>query len=88
MSAGAVVLSGETVSLVPAGDVTTDVERFEASADPPADGSATSAETAIDRYRGDLLPEDLYEQWSEGPRERLRLRYLEDSCAERVGGSS
>jgi predicted ATPase/DNA-binding SARP family transcriptional activator len=31
---------------------------------------------AAELYRGDLLPEDRFEEWTEGPREALRERYL------------
>ena len=31
---------------------------------------------AAELYRGDLLPEDRFEDWTEGPREALRERYL------------
>ena len=31
---------------------------------------------AADLYRGDLLPEDRFEDWTEGPRETLRERHL------------
>jgi predicted ATPase/DNA-binding SARP family transcriptional activator len=31
---------------------------------------------AADLYRGDLLPEDRFEDWTEGPREALRERHL------------
>jgi DNA-binding SARP family transcriptional activator len=58
----AVVLRGGVVELAPEADVTTDVERFEAG-----DDSA---------YGGELLPDDLYEQWTLGPRARLRERRL------------
>jgi Bacterial transcriptional activator domain len=39
--------------------------------------AAMLARTAVDRYRGDLLPDDRYQPWAAEPRERLRLRYLE-----------
>ncbi|HEV8647942.1 MAG TPA: bacterial transcriptional activator domain-containing protein [Actinomycetes bacterium] len=32
--------------------------------------------TAAELYRGDLLPEDRFEDWAEGPREALRERHL------------
>jgi predicted ATPase/DNA-binding SARP family transcriptional activator len=32
--------------------------------------------TALELYRGELLPEDRFEDWSEGPREVLRERHL------------
>jgi DNA-binding SARP family transcriptional activator/tetratricopeptide (TPR) repeat protein len=58
----AVVLRAGMVELAPAAEVTTDVERFE-----HGDDSA---------YGGDLLPDDAYEQWTQGPRARLRERRL------------
>ena len=59
---GAVVLRGGMVELAPAAEVTTDIERFELG-----DESA---------YGGELLPDDPYEQWTIGPRARLRERRL------------
>src|SRR5215212_4636031 len=59
---GAVVLRGGVVELAPTAEVTTDVERFERG-----DDSA---------YRGELLPDERYEQWTLGPRARLRERRL------------
>jgi DNA-binding SARP family transcriptional activator/tetratricopeptide (TPR) repeat protein len=56
----AVVLRGGMVDLAPAAEVTTDVERFERG-----DDSA---------YGGELLPDDIYEEWTLGPRARLRER--------------
>jgi DNA-binding SARP family transcriptional activator/tetratricopeptide (TPR) repeat protein len=62
--ADAVVLAAGQVSLFPGRIVTTDVERFERSA-------------GVDGYGGELLPDALYEQWTQAPRERLRALYLE-----------
>jgi DNA-binding SARP family transcriptional activator/tetratricopeptide (TPR) repeat protein len=59
---GAVVLRGGVVELAPAAEVMTDVERFERG-----DESA---------YGGELLPDERYEQWTLGPRARLRERRL------------
>jgi len=69
-----VVLSRDAVSLFPAADVVVDVDRFGEAAD---EGAPDLASEAVERYRGDLLPDDLYEPWTEEPRERLRLRYVE-----------
>ena len=69
-----VVLSRDAVSLFPAADVVVDVDRFDEAA---ADGAPALAAEAVERYRGELLPDDLYDPWTEEPRERLRLRYLE-----------
>ena len=59
---GAVVLRGGVVELAPAAEVTVDVERFERG-----DDSA---------YGGELLPDELYEEWTLGPRARLRERRI------------
>ncbi|PUA80640.1 ATP-binding protein [Nocardioides currus] len=63
----AVVLAGDSVTLLPDAEVETDVALFEAA----------SGESAIALYRGDLLPDDLYEPWADAERERLRVRYLD-----------
>ena len=68
----AVVLAGDVVALLPDADVVVDVERFDR-----VSGDPSSVEEAIDLYRGDLLPEDLYEPWADAERERLRVSYLE-----------
>jgi DNA-binding SARP family transcriptional activator len=41
------------------------------------------ARSAISRYRGDLLPHDLYEDWADAPREAARRTMLDllDLCA-------
>jgi DNA-binding SARP family transcriptional activator/tetratricopeptide (TPR) repeat protein len=59
---GAIVLHAGVVELAPGANVTTDVERFE-------NGDAEA-------YRGDLLPEDSYAEWTLGPRAALRERRL------------
>jgi len=65
--AGAVVLAGDAVCLLPDAEVVVDVELFD---------SAVSPESAISLYRGDLLPDDRYEDWADAERDRLRVRYL------------
>ena len=74
----AVVLTGDTVSLFPDADVVVDAEVFERSARQAltgagsgADGSLAAA-AAVDLWAGDLLAEDPYEAWLDGPRDRLR----------------
>ncbi|UGS35215.1 ATP-binding protein [Capillimicrobium parvum] len=59
----AVVLAQGMVSLAPDGQVTTDVERFEAGDDAA--------------YRGELLPDDRYEAWCASAREHVRALRLE-----------
>lgn len=69
----AVVLRGDTVGLLPDADVVLDTATFTAAAAIAlADRSAGSIETALRAYRGELLPHDLYESWTEAERERLR----------------
>ena len=65
-----VVLSGATVSLLPEAEITVDVERFDAAV------ARSDALAAVSQYRGDLLPDDVYEPWTEEPRERRRVQYL------------
>ena len=72
-SPDSVVLTGETVTLWP-GDrtVATDVDEFERAAESAlAEGDVALADRALSSYRGDLLPDDIYETWSKAPRERL-----------------
>ncbi len=74
----AVVLKDEAVALFPGAMVQVDVAAFDAAADAAltrGTPSATACTTAISLYRGELLPEDLNEPWSEEPRNRLRSRY-------------
>ena len=46
------------------------------------------ARAAVQRYAGELLPGDRYQEWTSGPRERLRARYLEllDRLAQAAAG--
>ena len=72
MDRGRPLLGGEAaigvragmISLFPGGEVTVDVEQFERS-------------PSTELYRGDLLPEDRYAEWTEPRRERARQRYLD-----------
>jgi DNA-binding SARP family transcriptional activator len=81
LSADLVVSDRDLVGLPP--DRTwVDVEAFEAAA-----GRGDIA-TANELYRGDLLPEDRFEDWAEHPRDRLRSRFgtlLQDQAAELSG---
>ena len=74
--AGTIVLRGDLVQLFPGAAVDVDVAAFERDAtEALANGDVALAARALDVYRGDLLPEDPYEDWAAGPRERLqRLR--------------
>ncbi len=68
----------EVISLKAPGGVNTDVEEFEELA-----RAATRRrdlgllQRAVAAYRGDLLPTDLYEEWTVEPRAALRERFLE-----------
>jgi DNA-binding SARP family transcriptional activator/tetratricopeptide (TPR) repeat protein len=79
----ALVLSGDTVSLFPGACVVVDVDEFERSAkqaiaaldrDPE---ECAAAAAAADRWAGELLPDDPYEEWLEVPRDRLRELHQE-----------
>lgn len=86
----ALVLDGNTVSLLPGADVVVDVDVFEQQAqqvletadeDGKIDRSAAAA--TADLWTGDLLPDDLYDAWLNGPRDRLRQ--LHNEVLRRVG---
>jgi DNA-binding SARP family transcriptional activator/tetratricopeptide (TPR) repeat protein len=59
---GAIVIRKGVVELAPAAEVTTDVERFERG--------------DVDAYRGDLLPDEPYAEWTLSARAALRERRL------------
>jgi predicted ATPase/DNA-binding SARP family transcriptional activator/DNA-binding CsgD family transcriptional regulator len=67
----------ESLVLCPEGDLWVDVDAFEQAA-VRARGTKEPAtyRGALDLYEGDLLPEDRYEEWTEGKREELRQLYL------------
>jgi DNA-binding SARP family transcriptional activator len=74
---GTIVLGGDMVQLFPDTELSVDVLEFEQT--------ATAAVAAVDTeraaqaarlYRGDLLPDDLYEDWAAGARDRLRQLYV------------
>jgi DNA-binding SARP family transcriptional activator len=71
--ADAIVLGGESVSLFPDRFVAVDVALFEAAADEALrSGDEALLRAASERCAGDLLPEDLYEEWADAPRRRIR----------------
>jgi DNA-binding SARP family transcriptional activator/tetratricopeptide (TPR) repeat protein len=77
-SSEAVVLRGGQVALFPSRPVETDAGRFEAQCGAAlATGDAAACAAAAGAYTGDLLPEALYEEWTQAPRERLRTKYLQ-----------
>ena len=68
---------GEVIALGPPELITVDVDAFSTalraawqSIDPAA------SQAALDHYGGDLLPEDLYEDWASSQRTGLRTSYL------------
>jgi ATP/maltotriose-dependent transcriptional regulator MalT len=76
--------------LVLADEVQLDLARFKLEARQAlalgvtgANPAVALARSAIARYRGDLLPHDLYEQWADAPREDARRTMLDllDLCA-------
>jgi DNA-binding SARP family transcriptional activator/tetratricopeptide (TPR) repeat protein len=74
---GTIVLGGELVQLFPDVDVLVDAAEFERGAtDAIARGDTDRATGVVGLYRGDLLPDDLYEDWAAGPRERLQRLYV------------
>ncbi|WP_432479645.1 ATP-binding protein [Nocardioides sp. GXQ0305] len=73
-----IVVSKGSVTLLPGADVEVDVARFETAADAALEqDSPRAAAAAAALYAGPLLPDDLYEPWTEEPRARLHLRYRE-----------
>ncbi len=70
--------SGERIVLCPEGNLWVDVEAFEEAAGGARRTKEPAAyEAALDLYAGELLPENRYEEWAEGPRAR---RYSASSC--------
>ena len=70
-----IVLRGDSLALPP--HVFTDVTGFRAQAKEALANRTDPAayEAALELYGGELLPEDLYQEWTEAPREQLgRLR--------------
>ena len=74
----AVVLRGGQVVLFPFAEVETDVECFErAATEALRGGGPERCLAAAALYTGDLLPDGLYDEWTQGRREQLRLRHVE-----------
>lgn len=77
--AGAIVARDGTLTLRAVAPVTLQIDSvaFEYAAEAAQRTGDLAAYTrALDRYQGELLPEDRYEDWTLAPRERLRERYL------------
>jgi predicted ATPase/DNA-binding SARP family transcriptional activator/DNA-binding CsgD family transcriptional regulator/Flp pilus assembly protein TadD len=78
-AAGANYLASEEESLVlcPEGDLWVDVDAFEQAAATARGAKEPAAyRAALDLYGSDLLPEDRYEQWTEGRRNELQQLYF------------
>ena len=68
----------QVLSLVPSDDVWIDAEAFQAAAASARNsGDIRRCRGALSLYSGDLLPEDLYESWTQRSRDALRSTYLE-----------
>ncbi len=77
-AADGLVLSGDTVALFPKAELHVDVEQFDAAVEAArASGAAGPAAEAVELHRGELLPDDVYEPWTEIERDRLRVAYGE-----------
>ena len=74
----AIVNERGVLVLAPEARVDTDFERFEAASRWGLEtGDAAICRDAADLYRGDLLPNALYESWTVEPRARVRRHYLD-----------
>jgi DNA-binding SARP family transcriptional activator len=67
---------GEMVVLWPAGELRVDADEVESEA-ARALAAGTGLDAIVDRFAGELLPEDRYAEWAAAPRQRLRARRLE-----------
>ena len=65
------VLRDELVVLGPDGDVVVDIDGLSSTSAVAADGSRAALEDALASWTGELLPEDLYEDWTNPHREHL-----------------
>ncbi len=75
---GSVVLRNETVALLPGVQVEVDVPAFlHGGAAALVDGTSAAAQEALTSYGGPLLPDDVYEPWTEQPREAVRVLHLD-----------
>lgn len=69
-----VVREGDEIALVPGCSV--DAAAFMEVSAAALTGTEEVLRRAVERYAGELLPGDRYQDWTSGPRERLRNRYL------------
>ena len=74
----AVVLAGGDASLAPGSDVRVDTDAFSAAAiDALSSGAPGACAAAARLYTGVLLPDAVYQPWSDEPRLRLRQLYVD-----------
>lgn len=87
-SAELLTRDGDDIALVPGCSV--DAVTFLEESVAALTGTEEQLRRAVERYPGELLPGDRYQDWTSGPRERLRNRYLAlldrlaTLCAERA----
>ena len=75
---GSVVLRNELVVLLPDARVSVDAVEFRRRGSAAlADGTKEAAEAALEVYGGLLLPDDLYEPWTDQPREVVRVLHAD-----------
>jgi DNA-binding SARP family transcriptional activator len=71
-----ILTKGQQIALRAPSKLWVDVEAFEQAASEAVRGeSVANYESALDLYRGDLLSEDLYEDWATSRREQLRAQH-------------
>jgi predicted ATPase/DNA-binding SARP family transcriptional activator len=77
MSSPTLRLHGQLVVLDPAGPLWIDVDAFQhAAREARVNNDANRYREAISLYTGELLPEDRYDDWAAGTREKLRQERL------------
>jgi predicted ATPase/DNA-binding SARP family transcriptional activator len=89
--ASALALRDEVVVLGPNGQIVTDIEEFQAAVQQAsATEDATALAAALSRWRGEPLPEDIYEPWAQRHAGRIRewrttlvMKLVEDGLAKR-----
>jgi predicted ATPase/DNA-binding SARP family transcriptional activator len=77
LGAESLVLAGDSVALFPDAEVVVDTDLVDAAVAAAREGDLGRAAEAVEAHRGELLPDDVYEAWTEEPRERLRLGHVE-----------
>ena len=73
-----IALRNDIVELEGRNDVVVDLTEFRVAAKPALSGhDPAAAERALELYGGDLLPDDLYEEWTGEARDEARFLHLE-----------